>query len=163
MGSEQDGFFMHSSGTPDTTLVEMRGKMDEDAVFKEVPAARNVVINLKNVSLLNSAGTLSWCRWIENFSAPTEVQLCEVPVIMVKNFSSVRMILSSRCRVSSFYVPFFSGKTGERTTILFERGVHFTDDGKISLPSVLDRNGQPMELDVVPELYFRFITDWADY
>jgi len=139
-----------------TTFVEMGGAIDERAQFGDVKATDKMVVNLEGVNFLNSVGTRSWCLWLQRFRAPAEVTLVRCPVIMVKSFASVKSFLTDRCVVQSFYIPFYSDKTGERKDFLMVRGTHF-GTGEIKLPEIRDSAGDVMEMDVIPELYLSFI------
>jgi hypothetical protein len=140
----------------ENTFVEIGGAIDEHAKFIEIKATPKVVVNLSSVSFINSIGTRAWALWLRQFPAPTDVILTGCPVLMVKGFGSVKGFLTDRCQVKSFYVPFYSDKTGERKDILAERGIHFTSN-QTTFPEIKDSQGVPMEMDVVPELYFSFL------
>lgn len=139
-----------------TTFVEITGAIDECAQFADVKYNEKMIINLEGVNFLNSVGTRSWCLWLQRFRAPVQISMVRCPVIMVKSFSSVKSFLTDRCTIDSFYVPFYSEKTGERKDFLAVRGSHFGET-EIKLPELKDSAGDLMEIDVIPELYLLFI------
>lgn len=144
-------------GAGDSVIIQMSGQIDESAVFPELKSEGVIKINLKNVTLINSVGTRAWCLWIQRFRAPAEIILIDCPVIFVKNFTLVKGFLNDRCRIYSFVVPYYSEKTGEGKDVLLTWGKDFDAKGLMKLPEVFDKNGNPMEIDVVPESYFGFI------
>lgn len=141
-----------------TTFVEISGAIDERAQFAEVKPGENMTINLEGVDFINSVGTRAWCLWLQRFRAPTTITVVRAPVMMVKSFSSVKGFLTDRCVVQSFYIPFYSEKTGERKDFLMVRGTHF-GDGDIKFPELKDSSGVLMEMDVIPELYLGFVKE----
>ena len=78
-------------------------------------------------------------------------------MLMVKNFESIKGFLGKRARVFSFIVPFYSESTGERKNFLATWGVHYDAKGEVRIPEQLDSKGDPMEMDVVPDIYFSFL------
>lgn len=149
-------FKMKTSMDDKTTYVEVGGAIDETAQFTEVQLSEKVVINLEGVNFINSAGTRSWCLWLQRFRGPVQITMVRCPVIMVKSFSSVKSFLTERCTIESFYVPFYSENTGERKDFLAVKGTHFTGRD-LNLPEMKDSAGEVMELDVIPEMYLSFI------
>jgi hypothetical protein len=149
-------FRIKSKVDGDTTFVDIGGSIDEKAQFGDLKVNSKVTVNLEKVAFINSVGTRAWCLWIQRFRAPIEVTLVRCPAILVKSFNSVKGFLTPQCQVQSFFVPFYSDETGERKDVLLVRGTHFSGP-TVQLPEVLDQSGRPMEMDVVPELYFTFL------
>jgi hypothetical protein len=140
----------------DTTYVDLSGPIDEMAVFGDVKLSSKMLVNLDDVNFFNSIGTRAWILWLQRFREPTVIMLVRCPVIMVKSFGTVKGILTDRCVVESFYVPFYSEETGERKDVLAVRGTHFIGTN-LSIPPVTDDKGNLLEMDVVPEMYFSFL------
>jgi hypothetical protein len=56
----------------------------------------------------------------------------------------------------SFYVPYYSEHTNETQRVLLTRGHEYLED-KVSLPELRDKEGNPMELDVDANRFFKFL------
>ena len=139
-----------------TTLIQVSGAIDETAVFSEFRSDGAVKVDLAGVTRINSVGMRIWCLWLQRFREPTDVVLINCPVIMVKNFSSIRGFLTNRCKVYSFAIPFYSAATGERRDYIATWGKDFSKNG-LKLPQLHDSKGNAMVLDV-SDSYFKFLT-----
>lgn len=133
------------------------GFFDEFAKLPTLePSPFEIEICLRNITGLNSLGTKLWCQWVREIPPNSKVKLTNCPVSFIKCFNQVNGSLSQNVRVESFYVPYFSEKTGERTDSLFSRGVQFKNRQVDLSAIVLDTQMNEMELDVFPD-FFDFI------
>jgi hypothetical protein len=138
--------------------LDFSGPLDEATVFPKVnPAVTAITINLREATRLNSNGARAWIVWISSISPKIPIVLEECPVIMVKSFALIKGVLTPNMEVTSFYVPYTSDNSNERATVLFEKGRHYFQDGRIELPVVKDSQGDPMDLDVIQDSYFSFL------
>lgn len=152
------GFQFSESNLGSVTQLKFIGPIDEGAVFPKVQSnVRTLVIQMGEVTRLNSHGTRQWALWAKTIPAAAEVSLEECPVIFVKSFALIKGVLLPNMSVNSFYVPYFSDETGERKNVLVRRGVDFFDDGRINLPVHKDSKGGFMEVDALQPGYFAFL------
>ena len=126
--------------------------------FPQVPShLSSLTINMEEVTRLNSNGARAWMVWVSGIPSTLPVYLEECPVIVIKSFSLIKGVFLPNMDVLSFYVPFCSDETGERTNVLLEKGKHYFEDGNVKLPTITDAKGEPMEIDVIAEAYFSFL------
>ena len=69
----------------------------------------------------------------------------------------IQGFLPDHAKVMSFYVLFYSEKTGDEKEILFTHGTNYDERGVFLTPKVLDDNQNQMEMDVAPAKYFKFL------
>jgi hypothetical protein len=140
--------------------LEFSGSLNESAVLPRVPDKPIIRISLRNCLALNSIGTRLWSVWLRQLPATSSILLEDCPLIFVKAFNQVQGFLTSNTRVDSFIVPFYSERTGESADVQFKRGKHFTNAGPLinAVPVVIDSQGNRMEMDIVAESYFSFLT-----
>lgn len=154
-------FQFSSAETPQATLFAFTGAIDESAQLPALTKARaNVVlVNMRKVSAINSAGTRNWVNWVGRLQAPKQLWLEECPAVFVRNLSLVKGLVNANTKIVSFYIPFYSEKTGERADLLVRDGHEFGTAGGLKITPPNDRNGEPMEMDVLPESYLAFLPE----
>lgn len=76
----------------------------------------------------------------------------------MRNLGLVKGLLNANTKVVSFYIPFYSEKTGERADLLVRDGRDFSAGRKPKFNPPNDRNGEPMEMDVLDD-YFAFLPE----
>ena len=138
-------------------FVVISGYVNEYSQFPQLPNADYVIIDLGQVKGLNSVGTRSWCTWLKTIQHTTKIVLDKCPVIFVKSFNQVKNSYPDNAQALSFVVPYFSDNTDERKDVIFKLSENFDNTGLTTPPKVLDRQGQPMDMDVIPEVYFSFL------
>ncbi len=143
--------------TPTANRIDVQGPLDENANLPGVTLRPEIHLNLDKVTAFNAIGTRSWSLWVAQFQGSTKVLLTHCPFIMVKNFGSVRDLITPEMEVISFYVPFYSPQTGESHNFLAVKGVNFSDGSILTLPDVKDSEGRLMEPDIFPETYLSFL------
>ena len=134
--------------------------------YSDLPPLENIE-NTSNLEIhfgpnifFNSTGIRDWIRWLKPVSANPELKIeiyeCSFSVILLVNMIS--NFKPPNCKIVSFYIPYFSENTGESKKILMQEGVDIID-GKITIPSVTDSEGNKMELDVDEKKFFKFLKD----
>jgi hypothetical protein len=140
------------------TIIHLSGALDESAVMPlELPATGDVHVDMQAMSYINSVGVRIWIRWIADVSIKNRIFLIRCPALIVKNYSSIRGMLTKNTIVQSFYVPYYDTKQNQRNNVLFVRGKHFFEDGTVHLPEVKDSEGVVLEPDVIEQTYFSFL------
>lgn len=137
--------------------VTMTGDFDESAKLPYFQENKNIRINFGAVSSMNSYGVKLWCQWGEAHKDIPAILLVECPYVIAKHFKVVNGFLKPNMTVLSFYVPFYSDATGESKNVLFVREREYFKDGTLKIPEVKDSKGQPMQPDVMPQVYFGFL------
>jgi ABC-type transporter Mla MlaB component len=134
-----------------------KGAIDERAELPEATGSTDLRIDLGGVTHINSIGVRTWCEWINKQSGRNKVIIEKSPMTMTKQFSMVKGFIAANVTVTSFYVPYFSSGTDERRDYLFRLGHEYDAKGVLTMPVVKDSNGQPMEMDVFENTYFKFL------
>jgi hypothetical protein len=155
--SEVKPFQIEKTIIGDVTSLSISGDFGEFAHLPELLPCKTLKIFLGDVTGFSSVGTRIWCEWGRSLRLVNEVVLDECPVLFVKSFSQVKGALQSNMRVNSFRVPYISEDYSERKDVLFVLGHQYDLQGSLRLPKVTGADGKPMEPDVVPELYFKFL------
>jgi hypothetical protein len=150
-------FTTKMSETPDQTILEISGAIDNAAKFPSIRAKKKLILKFSDVTLMNSYGIKIWCKWAVEHKDLPAVFLEECPFVFAKNFSSIRGFLGSNMKVRSFYVPYYNDESHETKNILMIVGKNFTEDGVYSLPKVVDSKGAEMEIDIDKSSYFQFL------
>lgn len=141
-----------------TTIVHFEGALDEHAILpSDLGTSTDIHVDLDGLSYINSVGVRLWIRWLTDVSKKHRLFLIRCPVLVVKNFSSIRGMLNKNTIVQSFYVPYYDEVLDERKNALFIRGKHFMEDGHLNMPVLTDSNGRVMEPDVIEQTYFSFL------
>jgi hypothetical protein len=74
--------------------------------------------------------------------------------VFVNQLNLVDGFLPPKTEIESFFVPYFSERTGEETQVLFTKFLEYKVMGgkiKLTLPDVRDSNGDKMEIDTMED------------
>lgn len=139
--------------------VALAGELREDSAMPELSESGDkLIINLNEVTGLNSVGTRLWCRFVADATTKYgEVLVEEAPMLFVKAFSQIQGAINKKCKVVSLKVPYYSESSGENKNVSVKLGEHYFPDRSPTLPEVKDSTGQPMEVDVIEDAYFAFL------
>lgn len=149
------------SGT-DKLVIRMAGKINEaaDLQLVNVPKAASIEVDLIDVTHINSVGIRQFRDWAMTLNTPV-IWFSYCPRVFIDQVNMIDNFIPKHSRFMSFYVPYFSENTGEEKKVLFVHGEHFENKGgevRMMWPVVTDSAGQGMELDVLPEKYFQFLS-----
>lgn len=142
---------------PGEIILECIGAFDETANLPYINSVNRVIINLHKTTTINSIGIRHFIQWGANHIHVSSILLEGCPAIFAKNFSAVLGFLKPNMAVMSFYVPYYSPETQETTDVLLTQGKEFQLDGSLALPVVKDSENKEMELDVIKDIFFRFL------
>lgn len=108
--------------------------------------------------VFNSSGIRDWIRWLKPAAGmkALSIQLFECPDSFVQLLNMISDFIPANAEVMSFYVPFYSEHTSETKKVLLTRGHEYVEE-KVILPSLIDKEGNPMILDVDPKRFFKFL------
>lgn len=62
-------------------------------------------------------------------------------------------IIPANSEILSFYIPYYNPKNDDFLEVKVTRGVDYSN-GNIQLPQPLNKNGDPLEIDVDPKYFF---------
>ncbi len=144
----------------DILTLSFSGSVDEDASFSgvEFGAHSQVVLDLENISAINSCGIREWIKWLQTAPEGTKLVYRNCPKVIVDQINMVSGFLPPHAEVESFYVPYYSEASGAEKMILFKKGVDF-NGGEIEAPETIQdpESGEEMEMDVIEAKYFKFL------
>ena len=139
-------------------IVELAGSIDE---FFAIPSSVILAdkinqFNLEKLNSINSTGIREWIKFHQKYQ-DIEFEFINCPKFFIDQVNMVKGFMPAKSKIISFYVPYFCESNDSEKNILYTLGKEF--DGKvIRHPElVLDEKNIPMELDIVPERYFKFL------
>lgn len=145
----------------DKILLKFCGQIDEEASF---PACESwpgpVVVDLAEVTAINSIGIRSWIMWFDGMKS-THFQFINCPRALVMQMNMVEGFLPPKVEVLTMEVPFFCEECDKEIEVLFEVGKQIQiEGGQVRLdydPSTVCGAGCEVELDVNEAKFFRFL------
>ena len=149
--SEKDGF----------PYFQFCGQIDEEAVFPVVTQmGPQVIIDLKEVSSINSVGIRAWIMWFGNHEASHFI-FVNCPKALVMQMNMVEGFLPAKNEVRSLEVPFFCEDCDKEVEVMFFVGKEIlVENGQVKLQfdkSKICGEGCDPELDVSEVKFFRFL------
>lgn len=149
------------------TTIYLKGSLDEyssalDSV--EVNPSFDLHLDLKELKAINSLGIRNFRDWIFSVNCQ-RLKLFYCPRVFVNQLNLVDGFMPPKTEIESFFVPYYSEHTGEETQVLFTRYLEFRYDRgflKLFVPKVQDSEGHEMELDVMRDQFFRFLSIYKD-
>ncbi|MGK5091721.1 hypothetical protein WDW89_06845 [Deltaproteobacteria bacterium TL4] len=113
-----------------------------------------IILNLKEISRINSTGVREWINAIEKISDDIEILFEECPPVVVYQMTMIPNF-TARAKVTSVYAPYFCSGCGEQKDVMIEMGSFNLEDG---VPEVKCKEcGEDMEFDDDEESYFYFL------
>jgi hypothetical protein len=149
---------LENKGNPNLKI-SIIGFIDESINLADYPlkGAKQVDFYLGKMKGINSCGIREWVKWMDSLGTAA-VNFYECPKAVVDQINMVRGFLPKTGNVKSFYVPYYSDEAGTEKDILLTVGVE-VHGAEVKLPKeVKDPDGNLMELDVVKDNYFKFLT-----
>lgn len=145
-----------------TTHLVVSGEIDEECnigeTFKQLDG--RVVVNLRNVSYVDSSGLREWIKAISNVPARCQLELHEVSVRFVYQLN-MSLNARGRGRVVSFMAPYYCGRCEKRRDVLLVPEAHAKDLGRADAIAVPTQKcpdcGQVLIFDELPEEFFLFL------
>jgi hypothetical protein len=145
-----------------TTTISLKGSLNEYASALdgvEVNSQFDLNLDLKDLTSINSLGIRNFHSWIYSIECQ-RLRVFHCPRVFVNQLNMVDGFLPTKTEIESFFVPYFSETSREETSVLFTKFLEYKSVAgktKISFPKVTDSLGNPMELDVIEDVYFRFL------
>lgn len=149
----------------DHLLLRFHGPINEQADFAPIKLAKRpaLELNLGEVTLINSVGLRGFAAW----SAQLEndiIELSYVPKFFVDQLNMIPALVPDRTKVISFYVPYFDAESESEKLVLYRRGLEFEIKGQdvaLKHPAVTSEQGREMEIDILVDKYFNFLTNFG--
>lgn len=140
------------------SLNEYSSALDEVDVNPEF----DLNIDLKGVTAINSLGVRNFNAWIHKIKC-AKLRLFYCPRSFITQLNLIDDFVPEKAEIESFFVPYFSEKSGEEANALFTKYLEYKKvDGAIvlNLPVMLDSQGEKMDLDIMRDQYFRFLNKY---
>lgn len=149
---------------PNRVILELHGQLmgDETSPIPpvEISPKKEYTLDLSHFKAINSMGIRSFVEWMRNFEG-IPVTVAYSPKFFVDQINMIVGLLPAQARIESFYVPYYSETADEEQSVLYRLGTEFMLDGDhVSLrhpQTVPDTQGGIMEIDVIPDRYFKFL------
>jgi hypothetical protein len=151
---------------PPIAVIELFDAIDEQSDFNKIPAITHpqVVIDLKNVDMINSFGARNWIKWLRSLKSVETISLRKCPAIIVHLMNVLEGFKPSAAIVESVYVPYYCRNCDEETTYLATRGHDFREASEssrlaVETPKVVACKScsKNIEPGVVASRYFKFL------
>jgi hypothetical protein len=152
----------------DSVILELVGQLmgEEESPIPhvELSAKKRYTLELQNFKAINSMGIRSFVEWMKSFSG-IPLNLVSCPKFFVDQINMIVGLLPPHARIESFYVPYYSENQDEEQSVLYRLGTEYYLEGdqvKLSHPQIVaDSKGEAMEVDVIPDRYFKFLDKYA--
>lgn len=143
---------------PDRTNISFRDGNFSELEFKVLKLRKGIEahFDLRNLKYLNSTLIRDWIQWGREYTEEKWFFYNCMPAF-INQLNMIDKFLPRRSRIESLYVPYYSKSMDEEKFILLTRADHYPTGNSVQLPEVLDENGETMEVDVLPEKFFRFL------
>ena len=161
--SHSMSFSYQASKQNDDLVFTLGEVIDEsfDIPLNELASTSSLHVEMGRVSSLNSEGTRRLTKWLwdgHNLYPKLAISLSKVPPVVAKQLMAVRSFVPEKVTISSLLVPFYCEACDleDRTTLVNADDVDDNVDLKKYSPEppICKLCNKPMELDVIPEMYF---------
>ncbi|MBF0236753.1 MAG: hypothetical protein HQM12_03545 [SAR324 cluster bacterium] len=142
--------------TQDGNKFTLDGIINEFAKFQPLFdfEGPEIILNLKNISRINSTGVREWINAIEKINTDIAIFFEDCPPVVVYQMTMIPNF-TARAKVLSVYAPFYCAECGNQEDILITMEGFNLDEG---LPEVKCKEcGEAMEFDDDEESYFYFM------
>ncbi|MNJ93269.1 hypothetical protein D3C87_109480 [compost metagenome] len=145
------------------TTIRLSGSLNENSSALdgvEVNPVFDLHLDLRDLKSINSLGIRNFRNWIFQIRCQ-RLKLFYCPRIFVNQLNLVDGFVPPKTEIESFFTPYYSEVTGEKTQLLFTKYLEYKYENglwKLYVPKVEDSQGNEMELDVMREQYFRFLS-----
>ncbi len=137
------------------------GQIDEEAVFPEInDMGSDVVVDLQQVTAINSVGIRAWIMWFSSYSS-TLFTFVNCPKALVMQMNMVEGFLPEKNEVVTLQVPFFCEECDEEKDMMMSVGKEILIEGdsiklNFDKTTICGPDCDP-ELDVNEAKFFRFL------
>ncbi|MDZ4084989.1 MAG: hypothetical protein U1E10_18750 [Bdellovibrionales bacterium] len=165
--SNKSELVMERKGTSAEPLLVLTGAFTGDAwlPFAGFAGIKKLVIDLANVTRMNSTGVRQWHIWMTGLRAESPealVVLRNCPRFFIETMNMIYEFVPGPHAIESFVVPMYCEECDESQDTLLDYSQSGSDDltssPEIVVPEVICEScNKPMELDCVEKTYFKFL------
>lgn len=142
-------------------LLRLIGPITEVADFGPLKFSRlkPLEIDLSEITAMNSVGIREFAAWAAKLENKV-LEFSHCPKFFIDQVNMIQGLIPPQSRFLSFYVPYYDRDSDEEQRVLFRQGLEFKGSGKnleLHLPEILNEEGVPLEIDVMPDRYFQFL------
>jgi hypothetical protein len=141
------------------TFIQLTGQLDESGSLAQAVGHVDppLIIDLANVTLMNSIGVRDWVRFLKAVSPRGPVTLRHCPAFMVNQFNLVRGAATG-VTVESFQAPYLCEGCGSESMVELLPAVHLQGGLDVAPPDFpCTKCGGSLRFDDFPESYFIFL------
>lgn len=149
------------------TLV-LSGHIDENSDFRniELKGANQLIIDLKDITHINSMGLKNWTLWVKKLPKyPAGICFRNCPFIIVNQMNVLDGFLPSGSIIESVEIPFHCDNCGNESIYTAKRNQDFyerTADSEAKVSMALTRKcvkcGADEHADIIEKKYFNFLS-----
>ena len=126
--------------------------------------ATEVVVDLKEVTFINSIGVKSWVMWAMKIPLRCPVSFFNCPYVIINQFNMVVGFMPANGKVKSFFAPYHCEHCNFEKFELFTDGIEYfnnPDPGQVAISYPAEKPcpkcGKAMEADFFKEKLFKFL------
>lgn len=170
--SNKSELVMERQGTSAEPILVLIGAFTGDAwlPFAGFTGIKKLVIDLANVTRMNSTGVRQWHIWMKGIRAESPnalVVLRNCPRFFIETMNMIYEFVPGPHAIESFVVPMYCADCDQSQDTLLNYDQSATDDSaapsEIVVPEVACEScGKPMELDCVEKTYLKFLAKSND-
>lgn len=142
-------------------ILSLEGILDENCMLPEFsePIEGRLFVDLAKLTMINSMGVRKWVEWMRlRKDIPQGVHLVRCSPVVINQVNILNGFLPSYARVVSFYIPYYCPDCGHEESVLIEVGAAALDSLGAKPCAMC---GSVMEMDVVQDIYFKFLNKKA--
>lgn len=142
----------------DKTYVSLKDDQYSDLDFNSLNLKRGIETHFDflHLKILNSIMIRDWIQWSKSYGEEKWFFYNCSPAF-INQTNMIDRFLPRRSKIESLYVPYYSRGLDEDVLVLLTREENYPSGNSVRLPEVLDSLGEEMELDILPEKFFRFL------
>jgi hypothetical protein len=155
-------FKMEVKDSEGTDFITLCGVIDEEAKFKVPPKkSSSIALDLESVEYINSCGIREWINWMnDNLGHYNEVHIHNCPHHIIEVANVVNSFFTDKCKVFSFYAPYYVQDVDDVFYKLFEKSADFPSC-TLELPEKLDTPNGEGELDIIADKFLKFLGQYC--
>jgi anti-anti-sigma regulatory factor len=146
--------------------VHISGMINENTDFGllELGDAKVIIMDLEQVTSLNSMGLRNWLNWIKTVKSRMQFNFRNCPRAVVDQMNILHGFLPMGAVIESFFVPYSCASCSHEENYLATRGKDYMEGTvDVKAGTILPEKrpcpvcSASMEWDVLPEQYFSFL------
>lgn len=133
----------------------LEGQINEDSDFTSFENLKGdkLILNLRNVTHINSCGIRDWVEIQKKYFNFSKVIYQECPQVIIEQMNIVSGFIHANGEIESFYAPYYNEEKDEEVKILLTP----SEVSNSKAPSKKDADGNELEFDDIEIQYFSFL------